>query len=261
MQGVSAKLKGYLLTGSDDKQARRRYPAVIILPGGAYRLLCSREEEPVAYQFLAAGVQAFILEYTVWPQGEYPTAQCQVLLAIEYIRNHAEEFCVDPNRIGLCGFSAGGHLAASVGAFWNDPDILSKIGDRGRRVRPDRLILCYPVITSGEYAHIDSIPNLLGSRQEQPDLLAKMSLENQVTAEYPPVLIWHTQEDQSVPVENALLLVNALVKEKVPVEFHLYPRGAHGLALGTFLSDETKRHGEKHPCSEWVDKAVQFLYE
>ncbi|BCJ94056.1 acetylesterase [Anaerocolumna cellulosilytica] len=254
------RLKGFVIANSPMIEAERKHPAVLICPGGGYHHLSDREAEPVAYKFTAEGVHAFILYYTIAPQGEYPQSLCEVLAALAYIREHAEEYHIDVNNIAVCGFSAGGHLAGCAGAFWNSSEILSLIGKTSEEVKPNKVILSYPVISSGEKAHKDSFINLLGDHKDNQELRDRVSLEKQVTKYFPPVLIWHTQEDGAVPVENSLYLVNALIAAGVRTEFHLYPTGRHGLSLGNYLSDRDIPYGVNHPTGEWIEKAIQFMY-
>jgi acetyl esterase/lipase len=203
-----------------------RYPApagqprgaVLVCPGGGYGGRAPHEAEPIARRFNEAGLHGFVVHYRVAPH-RHPAPLSDVARAIRLIREHAPEWSVDPARIAVCGFSAGGHLAASAGTLC--PDEAS---------RPDALILCYPVLSSGPYGHRGSFENLLGP-DPSPEALRAVSLELQVTGRTPPAFMWHTADDAAVPVENSLLFAQALRAHRVPFELHVYPSGEHGLGL------------------------------
>lgn len=197
---------------------------LIIFPGGGYGMHADHEGSGYAEHFSKLGIACFVVSYRLGPQGfRHPAMLEDALAAIYTIRSNAKKFGVNPDRIGVMGSSAGGHLAASA-------MILSKQYSCDIPLRPNFGILCYPVITSGEYTHRGSINNLLG---ENPDahLLKLLSLEQQVSPDTPPCFIWHTADDQSVPFENSLLLASSLRRNNVPFELHVYPHGRHGLGL------------------------------
>lgn len=229
-------------------------PLVLICPGGAYSYTSPREGEALAFQFLAMGYHAAVLNYSCAP-AVYPTALTELAYSIALIREHAEEWHVNPRQIIVLGCSAGGHLAASMGVFWEE-DFLAealKIEDK-RLLRPDGLILCYPVITSGPFAHRGSIMNLLGIDEKELDegknpLIQKMALENQVGKDTPPAFIWATYTDGSVPVENSLMFVGTLRRAGVPTEFHMYPCGGHGLSLANYL---TGSRAVQEEVTSWI---------
>lgn len=231
--------------------AHSRRPAVIICPGGAYQFTSDREAEPVAVRFFAMGFQCFILRYTVKGSIPFPAPQLELAKAVSLIRQHADQWQVDAEKIAVCGFSAGGHLAASLGVFWNRDFIREPLG-LVDECRPNALILGYPVISSGEFAHSLSIHNLLGTRYDE--CVGLVSLENQVSQETPPTFIWHTWDDENVPVENSLLFISALRKAGVPTEAHIFPHGPHGLSLAT---EETGLVQEE--CRDWPDWAGRWL--
>ena len=232
--GEEAELDCYLWSESPEYAKGRKRPCVLILPGGGYSFVADREGEPVAFQLLAEGCQAVVL-----------------------LREHAEEWNIDPDKIIVQGFSAGGHLAASLGIFWNRPFLGERLGVEAERIRPDGMILCYPVISSGEYCHGDSFVNLLGDSYDA--LVDEMSLEKQVHSQVPPAFIWHTFSDDCVPVENSLLFVMALRKQGIPTEFHMYPRGVHGLSLANSLTLSIQGHGIQEECQSWMALAKVWL--
>ncbi|KFJ07475.1 alpha/beta hydrolase [Bifidobacterium tsurumiense] len=231
IDGAEARFVGYIIDNSSEIDLQRRRPAVLVVPGGGYEMTSDREAEPIALQFLAAGYQAFVLRYSVWP-STYPTALIEAAVAMSLIRDNAEEWHVDPEAIVVCGFSAGGHLAANLATSAGDEDIRAN-GFDPDAVRPNGLMLAYPVITSGPLAHRGSFDHLLADAASNEDALHKLSIEEHVDSKTPPVFVWHTMPDDCVPVENTLMLVSACKKAGVSVEAHLFPEGGHGLSLGT----------------------------
>lgn len=227
-------------------------PLVLICPGGAYAYTSPREGEAFAMQFLAMGYHAAVLKYSCAP-AVFPTSLTELASAMILIRQHAQEWHVDPDKIIVLGCSAGGHLAASLATLW-DEDFLAealklKKADH-KLLKPDGLILCYPVITAGEFAHRGSFENLLGEREKE--LSDELSLETRVSKKVPPVFIWHTYTDGSVPVENSLLFVNALRKAGVSTEFHMYPCGGHGLGLANRLTRAGDGSAVQEECTSWI---------
>ena len=206
--------------------------AVIVCPGGGYgHLAMEHEGEEVAEWFNARGVAAFVLRYRIAPRYQHPAPLQDAERAIRYVRSHAEKFKVDPDRIGIMGFSAGGHLASTAATHFDegDPDA----DDPVERVssRPDFAVLCYPVIAmSTEYGHTGSKRNLLGEDPD-PALVEEMSTEKQVTDRTPPTFLFHTNEDQGVPAENSVLFYLALREHDVPAELHIFAEGHHGVGL------------------------------
>lgn len=233
---------------------------VLLCPGGGYEHTSDREAEAMALQFMAMGYHAAVLRYSVAP-AKYPTALLELAKSVQLIREHAEEWHVDAEKIVVEGCSAGGHLAASYCLFWKKPFIAEALGldaqEAEKALRPNGMLLCYPVITSGEYAHRGSFVNLLGERQEE--LNHAMSLEYHVNKDVPPAFIWHTFEDGAVPVENSLLFVNALRKENISTEFHMYPRGGHGLALANELTQNAQGGSIMPECTSWTLLAKVWL--
>jgi len=261
IEGAGAvKLCGYIPNNFEEIDMNRKHPAVLILPGGGYGFVSNRENEPVALQFLAKGICAFVLKYSVAPQAVFPQALCEAAIAMDYIRNHAKEYNIDENNVSVCGFSAGGHLAATLGAFW-DKDFVTDVIGHYKDTRPNKVILAYPVITSGEYAHRGSFENVLGKKRDDPKMLELLSMEKQVTKEFPSVFIWHTFTDDAVPVMNSLLFAQSLAENNVLTEMHIYPKGHHGLSLGNHLVEGNEDYSYTHESSEWIDKAINFIYK
>lgn len=240
------------------ENGRKQRPAVVICPGGGYDFCSDRESVPVALRFAGYGVQAFILYYNC--KTPFPTNLLELASAVAYVRAHAGDYEVDPDRIAVLGFSAGAHLAGSLAVHWNHKLLTDILGD-SEAYRPNGQILCYPVISAGEFAHRSSIVNLVGGADgnayDNPRADA-VSLEKQVSADTPPCFLWHTSDDDSVPVQNTLLYAAALAAQHIPFEAHIYPHGAHGLSL----SDETTAMGEWHlnaVCAPWFSACIEWI--
>lgn len=256
--GGPADLTAYILEPVDGILDKKR-PAVLLCPGGGYRTLSTREDQPIAMKYLA-GFHVFVLHYSLAPDV-FPRALMELALAMKVIREHGDEWNVDVDRIAVSGFSAGGHLACCLGVFWDREWLYGALGVKPEMIRPDGMILCYPVITSGEYCHKGSFECLMGAEASKKDekLRRLLSLEYQVGPQVPKTFLWHTWTDQSVPVENSLLLLQALRKAGVNVEAHLYPVGPHGIALGT---EETQGIDQKYLepyCDSWMGLAIRWI--
>ncbi|HWT76914.1 MAG TPA: alpha/beta hydrolase [Mobilitalea sp.] len=252
-----ATLTTYILDNTREIDIERTRPLVLICPGGGYRFVSDREAEPIAIQLNAMGIHTCVLRYSIFP-AMFPTAVTQLAKAVAYVREHAKEWHVKSDKIVVAGFSAGGHLAASLGTLWHEKFLEDIMQIPKENYQPNGLLLSYPVITSGEYAHRDSFQALLQDRYEE--LVDKMSLEKQVTEFTPRTFVWHTFEDGLVPVENALLFTQALNEKKVPFELHIYPKGGHGLSLA---SEETKNIYDQSQlvaeCQNWITMAGAWV--
>jgi acetyl esterase/lipase len=223
--------------------------AVIICPGGGYvRLSTAREGEQYAAWLGTLGITSFVLKYRMQEFG-HPAPLRDVLRAVRLVRSQAARYHIRPDRIGVMGSSAGGHLAASAGTLYDHP--LGRTGADLDKVsaRPDFLVLMYPVITmTGPAAHAGSRQALLGANPTAADVRL-MSVEQQVTAATPPTLLIHTQEDQTVPVENSILFYQALTRAKVPAEMYLFEHGSHGMGMRAGLGT----------ASDWPKRAEEWL--
>lgn len=268
-----AKLVIYLQEEYPEVYGERKRPMVLVCPGGGYTHVSPREAEPIAMQFLSAGCNAAVLWYDVADMDiRFPQQVFELAAAVAYLRKNAEEFHIHEDKILLCGFSAGGHLAASLGCFWSEPwfeesmQKLQKVSPQ--EYKPNGLILAYPVITSGEHAHRGSFLNLLGEKADAgceivglsgKEMEQYVSLEHHVTEQVPPVFMWHTFEDQAVPLENSLLFAMALKKAGVSLEYHVFPHGGHGYALGTrqTAGKELKEIDTQIP--QWIDLCKNWL--
>lgn len=243
------ELDVYLRTPAPAMPNALRRPLVLVVPGGGYEHVSAREADPVALQFAAAGYHAAVLTYSVGEGARNYQPLRQLSAALALLREHAEAWGVLPEQIAVCGFSAGGHLALS-GAVLAVPGL-------PEQPRPNAVILGYPVITAGQYAHRGSFVQLAG---EDPAAQQAFSLEDKITSRTPPVFVWHTMEDETVPVENTLLLVSALHRAGVPCEAHLFEKGCHGTSLSTAEVNHPSAH-RSHWLTlarEWLDDTFDF---
>lgn len=233
-------------------------PCVLICPGGGYGFTSPREAEPVARAYNDQGFHALVLHYRTAPH-KHPAPLLDVSNTLALIRQNASELNVDPEKIIVCGFSAGGHLAASLGVHWNKKYLQNDLCSSRGQNRPNALVLSYPVISSGEDAHRGSFDNLLGENADA-QILKEMSLEKQVGNQTPPAFLWHTADDASVPVENSFLFAQALKKENIPFELHIYPEGPHGLSLATAETDESEDASMTVPHVQgWLELSVRWI--
>jgi len=223
--------------------------AVLVLPGGGYSHLSEvKEGSDVAKWLNSLGVTAFVLKYRLGMRYHQPNQLLDAARAMRTVRARAKDWSVDPKRIAILGFSAGGHLASTLGTHFDagKPDANDEIERMSSR--PDLMILIYPVITMGELTHKGSKLNLL-AENPTPELIKLYSNELQVTKDTPPTFLVHTMTDSAVPVENSMMFASALRKANVPVEFHLYEQGPHGFGLAPanpILASWAER------CADWL---------
>lgn len=246
-------MQAYIL---DETQTGPR-PMVVVCPGGAYSgVSWNWEGERIAMAYVAAGFHAAVVNYCVAPHC-HPLPIQNVAKAIQICRENAENWLVDTDKIAVCGFSAGGHLAASISTLWDSAELFSKQEITDQKHMPNATILCYPVITSGEKAHKSSFRHLIGSEDESLPEWSLLSLENQVDDKTPPAFLWHTFEDAGVPMENSMLYASALRKHNVPFELHVYPKGRHGLSMCTKDLPRTKSVFNRD--YGWVKMSIDWL--
>lgn len=251
-------LTTYIIDSSESFIINER-PMIIICPGGGYCHVSDREGEMLALQFLSAGYHTAVLRYSVSP-ANYPTQLLELAKSVALIREHSKEWHIIPDKIFIQGSSAGGHLAASYGCFWKKDFIVQqtlKAGTDPELLRPNGLILSYPVITSGEHAHRGSFVELLGDRYQE--LVDEMSLEYKVNSDTPKTFLWHTFEDDTVPVENTMLFMQALKAKSIPFECHIYPKGVHGLSLGNELTLSPNKSELQLEIGTWIELAKTFV--
>lgn len=233
-------LTAYIQEKSNEIKISSKRPVVLVCPGGGYQMTSDREAEPIALTYMANGFNTFVLRYSVGAYAKYPTPLVELSKAMKVIRENAEQWYCDPDKIAVCGFSAGGHLVAMLGTLWNDKEVQALADCKGEENKPNALILGYPVITTDIYTHAGSITTLLGVSDNQSELIAKVSCEKNVGVHTPPTFLFHTFMDNVVPVENALLFAKSLADFNIPFEMHIFQDGAHGLALAnhcTYFGD------------------------
>ena len=238
------QLKLFLLEGSAPR------PLVVVLPGGGYGGRAEHEADPVAEWLNGLGVHALVCHYRVFP-WRHPAPLADAQRAVRLVRANAGAWQVDPERLGVLGFSAGGHLACSVANFGDDGDPASADPVAREPSRANALIACYPVVSFGPHGHRGSMINLVGENPD-PALHRQLSLENSVTPRNPPAFLWHSANDPGVPVANSLLYAQALSDARVPFALHVYPTAPHGIGLG-----------RNHPgtAREWTRACETWLQE
>lgn len=258
-----ATLTTYLNAATQELSVDGR-DAVIVCPGGGYVCCSEREAEPIALCFLAAGMNAFVLRYTVKTPERNGAANfaplIEAALAVKHVRDHAKEYQINPRRVFVIGFSAGAHLAASVAILWNLPEVSAALGGApAESARPDGMLLCYPVISGIDHPHLGSFQMLCDKENPPTEELRRYSLELHVNANTPPAFLWHTAEDATVPVENSLAMARALSAAKVPYELHVFPYGAHGLSLADYRTGNNGGAKAESHAHCWMDLALRWI--
>lgn len=241
-----AAVRGYLHDDHDRLIAHKVRPAMVVCPGGGYGHLSPREMDAPALEFFAMGYNTFLLHYSLGDQAGALRPLRQLAETVCTIRRESQKWRIAPDKIAVMGFSAGGHLTASLAALWNHPDAAIPSG-----CRPNAAILCYPVITMGQFTHPGTRNGVTGGKE---DLLDLLSLEKHITPDCPPVFVWHTVDDGSVPVENTILLTTALQKAGIPFECHIFAHGPHGLST---CSQEVESPSPE--CSQWIPLAKTWV--
>lgn len=249
----SARLYTYV---SDISMTPTRRDALLVIPGGGYSFVAmNREGEPVALEFCGRGMNCFVLEYSVGEGAKFPQPLREAALAMKHIRENAESYHVDPDRIFAMGFSAGGHLTASLGSFWNRQELT---GVEPALVKPRGTVLIYPVINGTQYPHPGSFHNLCGTKEPTREALEAVSVDLHVGAHTVPAFLMHTAEDALVPVENSLIFSMALSANRIPFECHIMPRGIHGMALSNFIT--CRKPGDAVPeFAQWPALAYDWM--
>ena len=234
----------------------RKRPAILILPGGGYHHTSPREAEPVALRFAAVGYAAFVLHYSCAP-SRFPTALREAAMAMDYIRRNAGMFEIDPHMVAALGFSAGGHLCGCLGTMFDSPELADLAAPE--QIRPDALGLCYPVVVSWGRTHEGSFDNVTGGDAQ---LRQRLSLERLVRADMPPVFLWHTREDGSVPCRNSLILAQAMEEAGVDFALHIYRKGKHGLSTADAMAYPVYDLPQiSWDVSGWLEACVRFFGE
>lgn len=266
-------IKTYILDKTDDPKTFHR-PFVLIIPGGGYGHFGRHEQENVALKMNSLGFSAGILHYSLKNEQKpmkFPQPILDAGEAVAFIRRNAEKWNLDSDKIILLGFSAGGHLAASLGAFWNSNLISAFSNLSPEEIKPNFLVLSYPVITSDEnFCHEGSINALLENITEDEksklleltnskNLRDAVSIEKHITSDFPPCFVWHTLADEAVPVENTIFLANALRKAKIDFEYHLFSRGKHGLSLSSSQTSNDDGSNIEKECEIWPELMKNWL--
>jgi len=230
--------------------------AILVIAGGAYSTVCAgREGEPIAMAFLAHGYNAFVLNYTVDRVHTFPRQLIEASEAICYIRDHAQEYGIDPEQVFAVGFSAGGHLCASLGALWKLDAVQHAIERPHGYNRPKGVMLIYPVI-SGKFTNGGTFQNLWATDKLTAEQIAQSSIENHIDKDSAPAFIVHTANDQVVNVNNALVAASAYSKAGVPFELHIFPDAPHGVALGNHITACGNPGWDRPNIAEWVRLAA-----
>ena len=234
-------------------------PAVVIFPGGGYDYTSDREAEPVANAYLAAGYSAFVVRYAVGADARHPHPLLDAAAAIALLRARAEEFHIDPQKIAVCGFSAGGHLAAHIGTQWHLPLLRDTLGCKSEDFRPNAMVLGYPVISATRGGHLYSFLNLTGPDPSHEQLHA-LSVDENVDERTPPAFLWHTADDTWVFAVHSLLMAGALARAGVKAELHVFPKGNHSLSVCTRETAGGGNPDRIYPyVGRWIPWSVEFL--
>lgn len=234
--------------------------AILVIPGGGYACVCSdREGEPIGWGFLSHGYNAFVLHYSVARTRVYPAQLIEASLAMAHIRDNAEAYNIDPNKVFVTGFSAGGHLAGSLGTMWHRSCIYEATGMAYGKNRPNGMMLVYPVIAAEPtFGHLGSFYNLLGKDDPTEEELANVSIEKAVDERSVPLFLIHTSNDQLVDIRNALVLGDAYRRAGLTFEMHVYPDAPHGIALGNDITRIGNPKYSDPAMAKWIEHAVYW---
>ncbi|MBQ6624505.1 MAG: alpha/beta hydrolase [Clostridia bacterium] len=249
---------------SDDSEEywTRKRPAILIIPGGGYQICSDREGETIVRLFMSLGYNCACLRYSTCEKAssEMPKASRPLLeasKAMSLMRENAEKWHIIPDKIAVIGFSAGGHLAGTLGTMWDDDSIYENLDIPFGSNKPNAMILSYPVALSGENAHRGSFDILLGKYKDDKELLEKYDIVNRISDNTPPTFIWHTYTDDCVPVENALRFCEEMRKKsKSSCELHIFCEGGHGMSICTkeVACDNAYVGKWKELCASWLEK-------
>ena len=239
-------------------EKKEKTGAVIVCPGGAYRHHAPHEKEPIARWINTLGMTSFVLTYRVAPYT-YEAITSDVLRAIQQVRYNADKYNIDPDKIAVLGFSAGGHLASSAAVHFSDFEIAGEKDEVSKMSpRPDAAVLCYPVISGDEdITHADTFKRLLGEKSEDKKMREFFSNEKQIKDDTPPTFIWHTAEDSIASALNSIAFAKGLREKKIPFELHIFPHGGHGLTLGVEWGNDRISEWTQS-CKNWF-KTINFI--
>ena len=232
--------------------------AILVIPGGGYSGVCAdREGEDIALAFSMYGLKAFVLRYSVKEKAKFPRPLIEASLAMAHIRENAEKYGINPDRVFVVGFSAGGHLAGSLGTMWHKQCIYDATGLPYGINRPTGMMLCYPVLCYFPWTHQGTFTNLFGTNEPTEDMINEWSVERNVDDKTCPAFLLHTSDDSAVHILNNVYMQKALAEHKIPFEVHIYPHGPHGLALGTPMTANTENM-LRPDFAEWVRLAAAW---
>lgn len=249
-------------------------PAILICPGGAYISITEKEAEPIAIRFVSAGFNAFVIRYSIGTgMANFPTPFIDVAKAIHLIRENARKWFVDSDKITLCGFSTGGHLAAIVASSWQDSYISEALKVDKNLIKPNSLILGYPLLDMNRFEERHSkvssnvmpiiemmFTSIFGTANPSKEQLNEWNAIKKVSKHMPPTFLWTTSEDALINVEESLDFIKVLARQGISYEYHVFEKGAHGLALGDkqvgYTDDEIKDHVN---AISWLDLALKWL--
>lgn len=244
-----------------DKNGWYTRKAILVIPGGGYEAVSNDcEGEAVGQAFVPYGFNFFVLQYSVDRTHSYPYQLIQASMAMKFIRDHAEEYGIDPEEIYVVGFSAGAHLCGCLGIQWNKQEIYDALPMPVGYHKPKGILMIYPVVSGvSEYTHKGSFQNLFCSASPTKEQLEMASLELHVTKDAVPVYLVHGAADIYVPVENSLLLANAYSKAQVPFELHIYPKESHGFGLGNHITNQWADSDSPEGVRDWVKNAITWM--
>ena len=251
----TVRLDCYLYEIYEAMPYRATRPAVVVCPGGGYTNCSCREADPIALGYFAAGFNSFVLYYSLKEKADYPRPLTDLSAAMKLIRENAEKWGIIKDQIAVCGFSAGGHLAASLGVHWNDDYIKDKTNCMGGENKPDALILGYPVISTSYMENVGALERIVGNNDKEW-AYKQLNLHTCVNSDTPPTFLFHTFRDQSVPIGDSLKFATALEANDIPFEMHIYPNGVHGLSLS---NPDVCEDGGDESAAGWFKMSIDWL--
>lgn len=233
--------------------------AILVIPGGGYHCVCAdREGYPIAEAFLPYGFDAFVLHYSIEKERVFPAQLIEASAAMKYIKDNADKFGIDPEKIFAVGFSAGGHLCGALATMWHLPEIYKELPMEYGYNKPAGVMMIYPVVSGDKSIyHGGSFVNLSGEDEPSDETLEKLSIDKNVNEKTCPVFLAHTANDEIVNVMNSIRMAEACAAKKIPFELHIYPDAPHGMALSNDVTWAGKA-GWKNPHNEWISKAAEW---
>lgn len=252
-----------IMTHRDSPELTKgKRPVMVVFPGGGYQFTSDREAEPIASAYFAHGYNCFVLRYVCGKGAKAPNPLLDAAAAIAHVRLNADKYNIDPNRIAVIGFSAGGHLAGFIATQWHRKVISETLGIENELCKPNAAILSYPVITTNVSTHMESFDTLLGN-EKSDELIKMVNLDENVDLRTCPCFIWHTATDDAVPVANSLSFARALTDKGISCELHIFPMGKHGLSRANAETAPDWATDEYiiPYVARWIDWSVKWLEE